>query len=119
MDLEVAVIGVGLAGEQAFQLLLGGQRRDPGELGLGIGQGPLIVLRLRQLDQADRVVEPALDLADVAERLLELGALAHQRLRLGRVVPERRILGAPVQLVETTARFIPVKETSSAVPATA
>jgi hypothetical protein len=86
---------------------------------LGIGQHALVAFGLGQLDQLERLLVLTLQRAVGSDRLVEMRAFAQEPLRLVGVVPELRILGERVQLVEASRCGIPVKETSSAVPATA
>jgi hypothetical protein len=118
MDLEIAVVGVGLARQQAFELAprrLGAQSL---ERRLSLGDDAGFALGFAELDQLDRLVDLALDPPVAADRLVEPGALAQQLLRARRVVPQVRILGLLVQLGEAPGRRLPVKDASSAAPAT-
>jgi hypothetical protein len=114
MDLQVAIIGVGFARQQALELALGDLLAQRLEFALGLGDDADIALRLAELDELELLVELAGDLAIAADRAIELVALAQQRLRRRRLVPKMRILGLGVQLVETTRRVVPVKDASSA-----
>jgi hypothetical protein len=114
VNLQVAVVGVGLAGEQAFELAFGDLLAQQLELALGLGDDAGIALRLAELDELELLVELARDLAIAVDRAIELVVLAQQRLRRRRLVPEIRVLGLGVQLVETTRRVVPVKDASSA-----
>ncbi len=114
LDLEVAVIAVGLAREQAFELALADLGAQLVEAGRGLGDDRLVALGLGELGKAELVIELALDLAIARDGAVELVALAQQRLRLLRLLPELRILGPGVQLVEPARRMIPVKDASSA-----
>jgi len=116
MDLEIAVIGIGLAREQALELALGDLDAQLLEIGLGLGDDALIALRLAELDQAELVVELTLDPAVAADGVVELVALAQRRLRGFGLVPELGILGLGVQLREPARSVIPVKDASSAGP---
>ena len=118
MDLEIAVIGIGLAREQALELALGDLGAQLLEIGLGLGNDTLIALRLAELDEAELIVELALDPAVTADGVVELIALAQRRLRGLGLVPELRILGLGVQLREPASGVIPVKDASSAGPGT-
>src|SRR3546814_4770090 len=51
VDLEVAVVGVGLARQQAFELALGGARLQGLELALRLVDAGLVALGLAQLGQ--------------------------------------------------------------------
>jgi hypothetical protein len=119
MDLQVAVIGIGLAREQRLELaprhlgLEGAQRL------LGLVDDRLILLGLAELDHADIVLEVALDPPDGGELILEVGAFLHQALGALIVVPQIGIFGEGVQLLEPPACLVEVKDASSAVPRTA
>ena len=61
MDFEIAVVAVGLARQQAFELApcrLGAQLP---ERGLGLGDDLRLALGLTELDQLERVVDLAFD----------------------------------------------------------
>ena len=79
----------------------------------------LIVLGFAELDQRDLIVELLLDAGERGELLVERGALLHQPARALRIVPEIGVFGQPVQLGKPRARFIDVKDASSAARATA
>ena len=79
----------------------------------------LILLGLAELDHADIVFKLLLDAADRGELILERGALLHHALRALLIVPEVGIFGESVQLVEPPARFVDVKDASSAARPTA
>jgi len=76
VHLDVGVVGVGLAREQALELALAGLLAEPLQRPLGLGEDRLIALGLRELDQAQRVFELALDLAIALDAALETRALA-------------------------------------------
>ena len=93
VDLEIGIVGVGLARQQRLELA-------PRHLGLellerlfGVGDGLLVLLGLPQIDHGELVVQLLLDAADGAELILERGALLHQALRPLLVVPERGLFG--------------------------
>ncbi len=112
VDLDIGVVGVGLAGQQRLEP--GGTRLGAGlaQGGLGVGDHRLVLLGLGHLDQPDVVVNRGAQAPDGSDRRLEPGALLHHRLGLLLVVPQRRILGARVQLVETNDRTVVVKDAS-------
>jgi hypothetical protein len=118
MDFEIAVIGVGLAGQQAFEFASSGFGPQPLERRLGLGDDGVLALALAQLDQLARLVDLALDAPVAADRLVEPGALAQQLLGCLRIVPEVRVFGLRVQFGKAPGRGVPVKDASSAVPAT-
>ena len=118
MNFEIAVIGVGLAREQAFQFASRRLDTQPLERRLGLGDDRVLALALAQLDQFARLVDLALDAPVAADRLVEPGALAEQFLGRLRVVPEVRVFGLRVQFGKAPGRGVPVKDASSAAPAT-
>ena len=118
MNLEIAVIGVGLARQQAFEFASGRFGPQPLERRLGLGDDRVLTLVLAQFDQLARLVDLALDAPVAADRLVEPGALAQQFLGCLRVVPEVRVFRLRVQLGKAPRRGVPVKDASSAAPAT-
>ena len=118
MDLEIAVVGVGLAGQQAFELAPRRLGAQPLQRRLGFGDDAGFALGLAQLDQLERLVDLTLDPTVTADRLVEPGPLTQQLLRTLGIVPQVLILGLRVQLGETAGRGLPVKDASSAAPAT-
>jgi hypothetical protein len=118
MNLEVAIVGVSLARQEAFELASRRFGTEPIERRLGLGDNRVLTLGLAQLDQFARFVDLALDAPVAADRLVEPSALAQQFLRCRRVVPQMRILRLRVQLGKAPGRGIPVKDASSAAPAT-
>ena len=119
MDFEIRIVGVGLAGQQRLELAprhLGFKRA---QARLGFGDDFLIVLGLAELDQGDLVVELLVDAGERRKLLVERGALLHHPARPRRIVPEIGVFGLPVQLGKAGARFVDVKDASSAVLKTA
>jgi hypothetical protein len=118
VNLEIAVIGVGLARQQAFEFASGRFGAQPLERRFGLGDNRVLALALAQLDQLARLVDLALDAPVAADRLVETSAFAQQFLGCLRVVPEVRVLRLRVQLGKAPGRGVPVKDASSAAPAT-
>jgi hypothetical protein len=118
MDLEIAIVGVGLAGKQAFELASRRLGAQPLERRLDVGDDAGFALGFTELDQLDRLVDLALDPPVAADRLVEPGALTQQLLRARGIVPQVLILGLRVQLGKTAGRGLPVKDASSAAPTT-
>ena len=118
MHFEIAVVGVGLAGKQAVELTPGGFSAQLIERRFGVGDDRVITLGLAKLDQLAGLFNLALDPPVATDRLVEAGALAQQLLRRSGIVPQLRILGLRVQLGEASGRGLPVKDASSAAPAT-
>jgi hypothetical protein len=118
MDLEIAIVGVGLARQQAFELAPRRLGTQSPERRLGLGDDAGFALGFAELDQLDRFADLALDPPVAGDRLVEPGALAQQLLRPFGIVPQAWILGLRVQLGETSGRGLPVKDASSAGPTT-
>ena len=118
MHLEIGVVAVRLAREQALELALAGLLSEPLEGGLGLREDRLVILGLRELDQPQRVLELALDLAVTLYAALEARALAQQGLRRCGLLPEVRVLDQGIELGEAPDRLVPVKDASSAAPTT-
>jgi hypothetical protein len=118
MDLEEAVIGVGLARKEALELASAGLGAKFFEPRLGLGDDRGLAFGLAQLDQLQRLVDLALDAPIALDRLVEPGALAQQLLRGRRILPQARVLSLGVQLGEASGRGLPVKDASSAAPTT-
>jgi hypothetical protein len=87
MDLEIAVVAVGLARQQTFQLAPRRRGAQPFERRLGLGDDGGFAFRLAERDQLDRLAELALDPPAAADRLIEPGPLSQQLLRRRRIVP--------------------------------
>ena len=87
MDFEIAVVGVGLARQQAFELAPGRLGAQLFERRLGLGDDLRLALGFAKLDQFKGVIDLALDPPIAGDRLIEPGALAQQLLRRGRVIP--------------------------------
>jgi hypothetical protein len=114
MHFEIAVVGIGLAGQEALDLAALRLLVQSFEQFLGIGDDGLVALFLAEFDQLDRFGEVALDAAVAVDGFLKPVALAQDFLRLLRIVPEFLVLGTVVQLGETPVRDVPVKDASSA-----
>jgi hypothetical protein len=119
VDLDIGVVAIGLAREQRLEPALLRGRGECRDRRLGLCDARGIFLRLAELEQSLRVVELARQPLDRRDAALELRLLAQGRLRLGLVGPERRVGGSGVQLVAALERVLPVKDASSAAPATA
>ncbi len=114
MDLEIAIIGVGLAGEQALELPLGDLGAQGLESGLRFGDDRGVAFCLAELDEAKLIVELALDPTIAVDGAVELVALAQQCLREGGLFPQLGVFRLGVQLVEAAGCVVPVKDASSA-----
>ena len=112
VDLDIGVVGIGLARQQRLETRRPGLPRGLAQRFLALGDGGLVLLGLGHLDQTDIVVDRGAQALDRTDRRFELGALAHHLLGFLRVVPKRRILGARVQLIETDDRTVVVKDAS-------
>ena len=118
MDFEIAVIGVGLARQQALEFPTCGLGAQFFEARLGFGDDGGVILGFAQLNQFERIGDLPLDAAIARYRLVEPGAFTQQLLRAIGIVPETRVLDFGVQFGEAAGRGIPVKDASSAAPAT-
>jgi hypothetical protein len=118
MDLEIAVVAVGLARQQAFELALRRFVAQLFERALGFLDDAVIVLGFAQLDELDRVVVVLFDALIAADQMFEAGALTRDFLRLFGIVPESRVLDLGAQLGKAPVRDIPVKDASAAGRAT-
>ena len=118
MNLEIAIVGVGLARQQAFEFAPGRLGAQPFERCLGLGDDAGLALGFAKLDQLERLLDLALDPAVAADRLVEPGALTQQLLRARGILPQAGVLGLRIQLGETAGRGLPVKDASSAAPTT-
>jgi hypothetical protein len=83
---------------------------------LGLGGDRLIAFGVGEFDEAERIVEFALELQVAVDGAVEPVPFAQDALRLLRVIPEVRVLREGVQLLEPPVRLIPVKDASSAGP---
>ena len=119
MDLQETVIAIGLAGQQAFQFLTGYFLVQCCKRRFRFGQHLGVTFQFRQVDHLDLVAHAPVDIGNGADRPFEAIALPHDLLRLVRVVPELRRLRRCIQFLKAQFCRIEVKETSSAVPATA
>src|SRR5262249_52975410 len=119
MDLEIAVVGIGLARKQRLELTARDVPAQPLERGLGLRHHLLVALGLAELHHGELVVQFALDAGDGGELVFESGTLLHHALRALLVVPEIGVLGLTVELVEALARLVEVKDASSAARPTA
>ena len=97
MNLDIGVVGVGLAGQQRLDLAGVGLLPQADQRLLGLGDDVLVALLLAKGDHLDMVVELADNAVERAKRGLELLALAHQALGAAAVAPEIRGLGLAVE----------------------
>jgi hypothetical protein len=118
MDFKIAIIGVGFARQEALDLALLRLFAQFFEVRLGFGDDRCVALGIAEFDQLDRVVDLALDAAVAFDRPLQAGALAQQGLCRGRIIPELGVFRLGVQLGEAPVGDLPVKDASSAAPAT-
>ncbi len=102
VDLDVAVVAVGLARQQGLQLGPRGLGPQPFQLLPGLLQRSLVPLGVGQLGEAHRVDDAGLQLAHRLDLGGQAVALAHQGLRFLRPVPQGGILRARIQFVEAS-----------------
>src|SRR6185369_8434409 len=106
MDLEIAIIGVGLSREQALELPLGDLDAQRLESHLRFGDDRGGAFRLAELDEAKLVVELALYPAIAIDGAVELVALAQHCLRESGFVPQLGVFRLGVQLVEAAGCIV-------------
>ena len=119
VNFEIGVVIVGLARQQRFELAPRHFGLEIAQGGFGLGDDFLILLRLAELDHRHLIVELLLHAGERAEIVVERGALAHHAAGGLRIVPEIGVFGLTVQLCKPGARFIDVKDASSAATTTA
>ena len=114
MDLKIAVVAVGFAGQHGLDLPPLDLVLDGAERAFGLDGDRQVVFGLGELDHADIVGELALEALDRVDLVGELLALAHQLLgTLGRI-PEVGQFGEGVQFREADLGVVVVKDASSA-----
>jgi hypothetical protein len=112
--LQVAVVGIGLAGEKRLELLLACACLQGVEQALRLIQARRVFLAFRQLGQGNAVGELFLQLAVTAQSLFQMIALAHHPLGARTILPQSGILRLRVQLIEAKCALVEVKDASSA-----
>ena len=118
MHFEIAVIAVGLPGEQAFELAPRRFGAQFFERGLCIGDDASLALGLGEFDQLEGIGNLPLDAPIATDRLVEPCAFPQQLLRRLGIIPKAGIFRLRIQLGKTPGRGLPVKDASSAAPAT-
>jgi hypothetical protein len=119
VDLEIAVVAVSLARQQALELELGDALAQRLERLQPVGDDRLVGLFLGELDQLDGVLELTLDRAVAGQAALEPGLLLEEPLGFGGSVPQAGIVGGLGQLDQPLLGRLPVKDASAARPAIA
>ena len=119
MHFEIAIVAVGFARQQRFQFAARDFDFELAQARFRFGDGFGVVLALAKLDQSDLIVELLLDPGERGDLLVERGALLHQPACPLRIVPQIGVFGLPVQFGQSRARFVEVKDASSAAPMTA
>jgi len=119
VDFHEAVIAVGFAGQQAFQLQLGGLVAQSAQRGFGLIDDVVIALGLAELDHFEVFGGVLFKVTKSVQGRFKPGAFAHDRLGVGRVLPEFGIFGERVQFRQAGFGNIDVKDASSAAAGTA
>ena len=114
MNLEETIIGVGLTGEQAFDLELGGAVTHGAQGRLGLGGNGRVAFLLGHFQEFQIVVQFGFETGKGLELGFKACTVAHDRLSLGRIGPQVRVLGLGVERRQRLYRIVPVKDTSSA-----
>jgi len=112
VNLEIGVVAVGFAGQQAVDLARFDVVAQLGERFLRLVEHRLVAFGLGYFGKAKRVGEFAFDALVAPDEALEPSALAHQLLRARGIVPEIGRFDEPVQLIKPTGGNIPVKDAS-------
>jgi hypothetical protein len=94
-------------------------RRDFLHFRLGFRHDARLALGLAEFGQFQTGAIACIQALVGADQIVEMVAFAQQGLRFGRVIPEIRVTCKRVQFVAAEKGAIPVKDTSSAAPATA
>ncbi len=99
IDLDVAVVAVGFAGQQGLELSPPGHLLDPLQLLAGVVERALVALHVGQFGVFQGVLELTLQGLHRLDRTGQAVALAHQGLGVVGPVPQRRVFGPRVQFV--------------------
>jgi hypothetical protein len=119
MHFKISIVGIGLAGEQRLEFAARDLVLELAQRRFRLADDFLIALGFAELDHGNLVVELLLDAGNGGKLILERSALLHQPAGAGRIVPEIGVFGLLVQLGKPGARFIDVKDASSAARRTA
>ena len=119
MHFEIRVVGIGFAGEKSFEFAAPDIGLELAQRRFRFGNDVLVVLGLAELDHGQVVIELLLDAGNGGKLVLECSALLHEPTGAGRIVPEIGVFGLLVQFGKPGARFVDVKDASSAARRTA
>ena len=114
MNFEIAVVAVGLARQQAFELALCGLGAQLVERRLGVLDDALVALGVAQLDELDGVGIVLFDPLVAVDQVFQAAALTRDLLRRLGIVPEIGRFDLFVQFSEAAVGDIPVKDASAA-----
>jgi hypothetical protein len=114
VNLDVAIIRIGLATQQRLKLHAPNFGHQFLKLGLAFGAGGLVTFRLGHFVQLDTIRKRLGDAAKPGDEIIDPRALAHDFLRGFGVIPKLRVLGLRIQRIGLTQQIIPVKGTSRA-----
>ena len=112
VDLDIAVVGVGLARQQRRDLVALGLVGEIAQCLHAVVDQPVVAFKLRHLDQFDRVLEVGFDLARRRDGFLQSATLAHHFLRRLGIVPQRRILDLVIKLRQPPVGLVPIEESA-------
>ncbi len=119
VNLDIGVVGIGLAGQQRLDLAAPGVRLQGVQLAEPFLSGSLVAFRLGKLDKRDRIQKFVFEMIERTKPILKCGALAHDVLRGFGIIPKIRIFRLGVQLGKAAGGGIDVKDASSAIPSIA
>ena len=118
VHLEIAVVAVGLTGQQGEHLAAASLLGQSLERSFALVDGRLVLLGFAEFDQDDGVVEPPLQVVDAGERFLQPLLLAHEAARFLGIAPEVGVFRSAVQVGEASGRGVGVKDASATGPGT-
>ena len=117
MDLDVAIIRIGLAVEQRLELHLSDFFNACPKRSFRFHAHRLIAFAFRHLVQFQRIGKTTRHPLETADDVIHPRALAHHLLRLFLIIPEVRVFRLCIQRLGGFQQVIPVKGTSLTNPA--
>ena len=119
VNFDIGVVAIGLARKQAFHFHPLGLFIQFSEYRFGLDDHALVALCLGHFQQLKGIGQLACQAAADRENIIKPGSFFQELLGARRVVPEAGIFGPGVQDFKPGFGLVPVKDTSSAVRATA
>ncbi len=110
VDLDVAVVGVGLPRQQRRDLVAFGPRGKIAKALDALENQPFVAFRFGHRNELGGIGQFALDRLGRVDRLVEPAPLAHHLLRRFGIIPQRPFLDLGVQFLEPPMRAVPIEE---------